>query len=498
MLISDSDGLIEYVNKAFCNITGYTFEESVGHTPAILKSGNQDEAFYQQMWATIKAGEVWQGEVVEKRKDGSFYPAMLSISPIRNNSGEITNYVGIHEDLSEHKQLEAQFRQAQKMEALGTLVGGIAHDFNNMLASMTGNLYIIKGKVKEQADLLKRVERVEKVAFQAAEMIKQMLVFARSNGVEMHRLSLSSFIKEAFNLHQITVPENIRMNKSICNANLSIMGNPSMLQQMLLNLINNAIDATEDIEQPCIDFSLSELKPDTGFCQRHNRARPDSDYAYMCISDNGCGIAEDNLEQIFDPFFTTKEVGKGTGLGLSMTSTIIESHGGFVEVESKRAEGTTFHIYLPLSQAGRKTVSPDTDNEVIDSKGETILIADDNDMLRQTTAETLQSLGYHTLLASNGFEAVEIFRTTSVDVVILDLVMPISGGVAAAKDILNINSQASIIFATGYDKERALKGAEGLIIFRYLKNHSAFPNCTAAFACYLIKMQQGRVFQLNL
>ena len=461
VLISDTDGLIEYVNKSFTRNTGYTPEESIGHTPSILKSGNQNQAFYQQMWDTIKAGENWQGEVIEKRKDGSFYPAMLTISPIRNNQGEITHYVGIHEDLSEHKSLESQFRQAQKMEALGTLVGGIAHDFNNMLASMIGNLFIIKGKLQDRPEILDKVERVEKVGFQAAEMIKQMLVFARSNDVEMHRLSLSPFIKEVFNLHQITVPENIQMKKTICSAPLPIMGNPAMLQQMLLNMINNAIDAMDGLEKPAIGFLLSELKADRAFCQLHNKANPDTDYAYMRISDNGCGIRSDNIEQIFDPFFTTKEAGKGTGLGLSMTATIIESHGGFIEVESKANKGTTFHIYLPLSTTESEEIAPEG-SVVAESKGETVLIADDNEMLRQTTAETLQSLGYRTLLASNGLEVIDIFRTTPIDMVILDVVMPIAGGVATAKSILEIDPQANIIFATGYDRESALKNAEEL------------------------------------
>lgn len=459
VLISDNNGRIEYVNKAFSENTGYTSEESIGQKPSILKSGNQDQAFYQKLWKTIRGGESWQGEVIERRKDGSLYPAMLTISPIRNDHGEITHFVGIHEDLSEHKNLEAQFRQAQKMDALGTLVGGIAHDFNNMLAGMIGNLFIIKRKVKDRPEVLERVERVEAVGFQAAEMIKQMLVFARSNDVEMHNLSLSSFIKEAFNLHQVTVPENIRMNKKICGENLPIMGNPSMLQQVMLNLTNNAIDAVEDIEQPVINFSLSKFKADSEFSQSHSKAQTGSDYAYICISDNGYGIKPEYMEQIFDPFFTSKEAGKGTGLGLSMTSTIIESHEGFITVESKEGQGSAFHIYLPLNDAEIPEHVTANNSDIVGGKGDTVLIADDNEMLRQTTAETLQSLGYHTLLASNGLEAVDIFRTTSVDVVILDVVMPVAGGVVAARAILKIDPQAKIIFATGYDRERALNDA---------------------------------------
>ncbi|GAV20785.1 blue-light-activated protein [Mariprofundus micogutta] len=462
VLISNYNGLIEYVNKAFTEITGYSMQEALGQKPSILKSGNQDQLFYKQMWDTIKSGEVWQGEVIERRKDGSFYPAMLTISPIRDSEDKITHFVGIHEDLSEHKSLEAQYRQAQKMEALGTLVGGIAHDFNNMLAGMIGNLYIIKGKVKENPDILEKVERVEKVGFQAADMIKQMLVFARNDDVERHKLSLSSFIKEAFNLHQIVIPENIQLNRNISGSNLFVLGNPAMLQQLLLNLVGNAADALAGVENPTINFSLNELRGSEELCLKHAKAKAHSNYAYIHISDNGAGIEAEHIEHIFDPFFTTKEVGKGTGLGLAMTATIISSHNGFVEVESEPGRGTDFHIYIPLcNHEEQKPLAADS-AMIADSKGETLLIVDDDETLRDTTAETLQLLGYRTLVASNGRDAVEIFQATAVDAVILDVVMPVMGGPDTAREMLNLNPHTNIIFATGYDRENALKDAKDL------------------------------------
>ena len=461
VVITDADGIIEYVNQAFCSNTGYSENEAIGQNPSILNSGNQEKVFYEKMWETIQSGEVWQGEIIEKRKDDTFYPAMLTISPIRNSSGEITHYVGIHEDLSEHKTLEAQFRQAQKMEALGTLVGGIAHDFNNMLAGMVGNLFMVKRKMKGMPELTEKIERVEKVSFQAAEMIKQMLIFARNEEVEMHQISFSAFIKEAFRLHQIVIPENIQINKEITGHDLMIRSNPTQLQQMILNLFGNAVDALKQTKAPTIILHVEHIHADQNFCVKHRDAKV-GEYAHMMISDNGHGIEKEHLERIFDPFFTTKEVGKGTGLGLSMSITIVKSHDGFIEVESELGIGTAFHIYIPLVAEKQLNAESETLTDASEGRGERILVVDDDDTLRSTTAETLESLGYKTIVAENGRQAVELYHSSSTDLVLMDVVMPEMGGPEAARIILEHDPKANIVFATGYDRADSLQALKGI------------------------------------
>ncbi len=450
VLISDKNGVIEYVNQAFTKITGYPEDEALGQKPSILKSGNQSREFYEKMWATITSGQVWQGEVIEKRKDGSFYPAMLTISPIRNGDGEITHYVGIHEDLSEHKSLEQQFRQAQKMEALGTLVGGIAHDFNNMLAGMIGNLFLVKKKMQAMPDVLEKINRVEKVGFQAADMIKQMMVFARNDDVRLEEMPLTSFVKETFKLHQAGVPESIDVVEHLTSKELMIKGNPTQLQQVLLNLFGNAVHALEGIEAPRIDVTLDEVEMDGLFYLRHPKAVRGT-YAHITIADNGHGISAEAIENVFDPFFTTKEVGKGTGLGLAMSSTIIKSHGGHIEAESEPGRGAEFHIYIPLVKAvGRYDELSSV--EEVSGGTESIMVVDDDEGVRSAVSEALESLGYSVVFACNGREAVDMFKCGSIDLVVLDIVMPTLGGVAAAREILSIDPEAKIIFATGYDR----------------------------------------------
>jgi len=453
VIITDPRGVIEYVNHAFHSITGYSTDEAVGQTPAILKSGNQDSSFYEKMWESLGRGEVWQGEVVDRRKDGSHYPAMLTISPIRDRKGEVIHFVGIHEDISEHKQLEEQFRQAQKMEALGTLVGGIAHDFNNMLAGIIGNLYMIKRHVTDMPDVVRKVDQAESVGYEAAEMIKQMLVFARNDEIERNPMNLNAFLKETLRMHQNVVPDNVAFRQVLPENTVNVRANHTQLQQLILNLFKNAADAVEGIAAPEICLRLGVVSPDKAMLRRYPDMRG-KQYACLEVEDNGEGIPADVTERIFDPFFTTKEVGRGTGLGLAMCASIVDSHQGVIDVDSRSGSGSVFHIYLPLIDSADLDIPEKEAEEEVLCQGETILIVDDNELLRDVTAETLADLGYETLTAENGRQALMLWRKQKVDLVIMDVVMPGMGGVEAAGKMLAENPTANIILASGYDREQ--------------------------------------------
>jgi len=456
VMMTDLEGVIEYVNPAFESLTGYSAQEAIGHKSNILKSGNQDEAFYKKLWARINAGKRWQSKVIEKRKDGSFYPAVLTISPITNEQGEITNFVGSHSDVSELDEMEQQFHQAQKMEALGTLVGGIAHDFNNMLAGMTGNLYLLKKYVNTVPDALHKLDNVEQLSFRAAEMIQQLLTFARKSKVSMKQIPLVPFMNETLKLLSTSVPENIRVHQNICSDNLMVKGDMTQLHQVLMNLLNNAQDAVEATDTPLLTISLDLFRTDNAFLETHayfNAGR----YAHLSVKDNGCGIPEHQLEHLFEPFFTTKEEGKGTGLGLAMVFGAIKTHHGFFEVESIEGAGSTFHLYFPLVEAVQKaSVLQQGSNLAEEGHGELILLADDEQHVRETGKDVLEDLGYRVLTAQDGQQAVELFEAHSkdIDLCIFDVVMPVLDGDKAAKCIRLLDHKVKIIFATGYDKNR--------------------------------------------
>jgi len=461
LIVTNADGVIEYVNSAFTEITGYSFDEVVGKNPRVVNSDTQSKEFYKHLWGTILAGNAWEGRLVNRRKDGTLYPTMMSIAPVYQD-GELTNFIAVEQDMSEQTTLEDQLRQAQKMEAIGTLVGGIAHDFNNMLAGITGNLYLAKKMTIESSKVMKKLENIESLSFRAADMIKQLLTFARQDIVRLKTMDLTACVREALSLLHATMPENIIIHDDICWDNLSITGDETKLHQVLMNLMNNARDALDGVDKPSITVHLSSFSSDGGFLEKYTCSKAEK-YAHISVADNGMGIPEEHLKRLYEPFFTTKEEGKGTGLGLSMVFGAVETHQGLIDVESEEGVGTTFHIYIPLLESSELVATNTADEEELSNQanGELILLADDELQVRETTAEVLLSMGYKVLQAADGVEAQDIFnRHQECRLVILDVVMPHCGGVEAAKNIRKINADIPIIFISGYDREKVLKDVQ--------------------------------------
>jgi len=359
-----------------------------------------------------------------------------------------------------HLLMEKQFHQAQKMEAIGTLVGGIAHDFNNTLAGINGNLYLAKQAARALPDVTEKLERIEKLSLRSAETVKNLLTFAHKTRVEVLPLLLGPFIKEAIKLNRVSVPENVELAYDVVEQDLVVNGDPSQLHQVLLNLINNAFHATEGLANQKITISVADYNADKVFQQRHGTST--DSFARISVSDNGCGISEADLPHIFEPFYTTKEIGKGTGLGLAMVYGSITSQHGLIEVESTPA-GTHVHVYLPLIDTA---ITADTavENSPVSGRGECILLADDEESLLISTCEVLESLGYQVFTAMDGQQAVDIYTShkDDIDLVLLDVVMPKLGGVLAAHEMKELNPSVKIIFITGYDDKEFSNDGEKL------------------------------------
>lgn len=454
IVITDLNGTIEYVNPAFSRTTGYSKEEAIGQNPRILKSGKQDESFYQKMWDVIKSGQPWQGRIIDRKKDGSLYPTMLSISPIFNKAHEITHYVGIQQDLSAYEELERKFHQAQKMEAVGTLVGGIAHEFNNTLAGITGNLYLAKQEVSQFPDVVEHLEIIEKLSFRSAELIKALLSFARKGIVQKAPIPLNAFLKENINLYRLSLPENINLNTDIETKSMTINGDASLLQQVLMNIINNSRDALSEAKSPSVSIKLREFAAYSEFIDAHPECKP-GNYACISISDNGIGIKSDDLPHIFEPFYTTKEVGKGTGLGLAMAYGAMQTHGGAIEIESVEEVGTLVQIYLPLLGFDAEKSLIEEEDTIAHGQGETVLLVDDNSNVLDVGKDILENLNYKVLTASNGQEAIDIFMANKgiVDLVLIDVIMPVMDGIDAMERLHEIDPEIKVIFITGYDRD---------------------------------------------
>ncbi len=350
---------------------------------------------------------------------------------------------------------EKKFEHAQRMEAVGTLVGGIAHDFNNMLSGITANLYMLQRHVKSD-DAQKRLTTIGKLAMHAADMIQQLLTFARKDDVEMKRFDLRVFALEAYKLASVSISEHIRCERNFCRDALNIEGSGTQIQQMLMNLMNNARDALSDTDEPMIQVALQPAHVDEAFVAQHPEAQV-GDYARLSVLDNGMGIASEKIGHIFEPFYTSKAVGKGTGLGLAMIYGAMQSHHGFVLVESRLGEGACFALYFPLCDSGDR-MDEQHSSGVIRGNGESILLVDDDSELLTSNADLLRELGYEVLTACNGVQAVRMYEQMgdSVALTLMDVVMPELGGVAAAQKIWALDPHAAIIFVSGYDRDHDL------------------------------------------
>ena len=362
---------------------------------------------------------------------------------------EIERHKATNQEL---KAAEQRFFKAQKMEALGTLVGGVAHDFNSILSSINANLFVIQRHIKSVPQVQKPLDDVERMVAHASNMTQQLLTYARKDEVDKTHYNFSLFMKEAVKLLRSTLPSRIKFHVRLTSTPLPVFGNTTQLQQVLMNLVSNARDALSSCEMPEIRLVVASIEEASS--QRKKHPVSGNHWVYIGISDNGEGIEPEHLPHIFDPFFTTKDTGEGTGLGLAMCDGAIQSHGGMIEVESTRQQGTTFHIYLPMSQQheAHNDIQQSVD-ESLHGHGETVLLVDDDEALCQAQKGALESLGYKVELAHNGFEAIKRYAASDIDVVVMDIMMPEMGGIKAAQHILAMDDQANIFFASGYDKD---------------------------------------------
>lgn len=458
IVITDLTAKILYVNPAFEKSTGYTRAEALGQHPRLLKSGKHDAAFYRQMWDVLTRGEVWHGHMINRRKDGKLYEEEATISPVRDATGKIINFVAVKRDVTREVQLESQLRQRQKMEAIGTLAGGVAHDFNNILAVIQMQAGLLKssgGLAAEQSGI---VDDIGIAVERGAALTRQLLLFGRRESFQPGDLDLSNSITTTIKMLRRMLGETIEVQLNLAAQPLLIHADAGMMDQVLMNLAVNARDAMLNGGQLVIETSGVEL--DEFAIAQSALARPGS-FACLSISDNGSGIPPEVLPRIFEPFFTTKDAGKGTGLGLATVFGIVQQHQGWINVYSEVGQGTTFRIYLPrLATSAEAKSSPPAPTAMRGGK-ETILLVEDELALRLSVRMTLSRLGYRILEAPTGVKALEVWKKNrdEIQLLLTDLVMPDGmTGIALAQRLLQEDSKLKVIYMSGYSTEVAGKG----------------------------------------
>ena len=450
IFMTDAKGIIQYVNPAFERTTGYSRKEVEGQTPSILKSGEQDEQFYQNLWETISSGKIWGGRIVNRRKDGSLYTDESTISPVRDPSGRIVNYVAVKRDITSHLRLAAQFQQAQKMEAVGMLAGGVAHDYNNMLSVIIGYAELALFKVDEAQPLYSDLQEIIKAAKRSADITRQLLTFARKQTIIPVVLDINQAVESMLKMLRRLIGEDIDLiwipDASPCQVKMD----PVQVDQILANLCVNARDSITDVGKVTIETGNTVF--DEQYCSDHF-GFVKGEYVMLAISDNGCGMDKETLEQIFEPFFTSKGAGEGTGLGLSMVHGIVKQNNGFINVYSEPGKGSTFRIYLPRDTGQSSVVNLQEKAEQYPlGHGETVLVVEDEPELLDLDKKILEKLEYRVLAAGTPGEAIRLAEEQAgkIQLLITDIILPDMNGMELAKRLHTLCPGLKIMYMSGY------------------------------------------------
>ena len=449
IVMTDAQGIIQFVNPAFQLMTGYHGREVVDLNPRILKSSEQDEKFYFDLWATISSGKTWKGRMVNKRKDETLYTQESTISPVRDASGQIVNYVSVNRDITAQLKLAAQYQQAQKMEAVGLLAGGVAHDYNNMLTVILGYADLALRKVGSAKPLSGELEEIIKAALRSRDITRQLLAFARKQPITPVVLDLNKSVGDMINMLRRLIGENIDLAWLPEPGQLEIKMDPVQVDQIMANLCLNARDAIADIGKVTIETETAIF--DESYCAVH-AGYVAGEYVLLAVSDDGCGMEKAIIDQIFEPFFTSKGLGQGTGLGLSTVYGIVKQNNGFINVYSEPGKGTTLKIYLPR-YAGQPVASqPESVVEIPLGQGETVLVAEDEPAILEMSTMMLEKLGYRVLAAGTPGEAMELAGTHSSEIQLLvtDVVMPLMNGRDLADMLHSIYPGIKILFMSGF------------------------------------------------
>jgi PAS domain S-box-containing protein len=450
IIITDPRGNIQYVNPAFQKVTGYLKEEVLNRNARILKSGNHNPDFYSQMWAKLLKGETWMGRLINRKKDGTLFEEEGTITPVRDESGKTINYVAVKRDVTQEVALENQLRQAQKMEALGTLAGGIAHDFNNILTAILGYSELSIGDQELAPKLRGNLEQVIKAGKRARDLVQQILAFSRQSEQAHKPVQLGAVIREVLALLRASLPATIKIHYKGDPQNGLVMADPTQIHQLLMNLCSNAAHAMKE-KGGALHVDLATYKVGSRVSPMNQNLNPGS-YLRLTVRDTGHGIPTAHLDRIFDPYFTTKEKGTGTGLGLAVVHGIVKSHEGAIAVESEVGKGTSFHVFLPSIQAVSDGEKRGEDIPLGGS--ESILLVDDEDTLVELGILMLEGMGYRVTGQTSSLEALEMFQRSpdSFDLVITDLTMPNMTGIELARSLLHIRPRLPIILCTGYSE----------------------------------------------
>jgi two-component system cell cycle sensor histidine kinase/response regulator CckA len=447
MIIRDMNCRVLYWNRSAERLYGWKAEEAIGKNGIeLVFRENLREAARTAREATLQNGD-WGGEFAQVSKDGREIIVESHWTLVRDSAGKPKAIFDIGTDITEKKKLEQQVLRTQRLDAIGTLASGIAHDLNNIFGPILLSVEMLRAKAADKQSQ-KTLDTLEKASERGAGIVRQILSIARKTGGDRSLLDLNQVIDELNAMVQETFPRSIQFQKKVVDGLWPILGDPTQLHQLLMNLSLNARDAMP--QGGTLSIDVENIVLDEMYAQSNPEAKP-GHYVLLRVTDTGVGIPQENLKTIFEPFFTTKEIGKGTGLGLTSVLQIARNHGGFVSVYSEANRGTSFTVYLPADPSQSMKEVEGNLRELPRGNSELLLIIDDEVAVREILKATLETFGYKTLCASDGAEALALFaqHRDEIALVLADTAMPIMDGPTTIRALRRIDSEVKVITMSG-------------------------------------------------
>lgn len=456
IVITDLQSMIQYANPAFEKLTGYGRGETTGCDFRLFRDEGINAEVYETIMKKVEDGHPWIGELPLRVKSGDVILAERSIAPIRDGAGIIVNYVTAMRDITEEKLRSQQMEHTQRLESMGILAGGIAHDFNNILTAVMGNAAMAVRNLDDSSPARDFISRIEFSAHRASDLCKQMLAYSGKGKFAIKPINLSKLVEEMARLMEVSIEKDVGIRYHLTDDLPAVEADAAQLQQVILNLITNANEAIGEASG-VISFATGVMHADKAYLsQTYTKDDlPAGHYVFIEVSDSGCGMDAEVMNKIFDPFFTTKFTGRG--LGMSAVLGIVRGHQGALRVHSEPGKGTTFKVLLPASnQVALPDVGDEGESGNWRASG-TMLVVDDEETIREVASMMLEDMGFKTLSANDGVEALELYRQHENEIVavLLDMTMPRMDGKECFSELRRISPDVKVILSSGYNEQDA-------------------------------------------
>ncbi|MDX8403360.1 MAG: PAS domain S-box protein, partial [Mariprofundaceae bacterium] len=493
LMITDSTGLVEHVNPAFEEMTGYLDVEIQGRPETMLRSSEHDESFYENINKALHKGEVWKGELVLLCKDRSKKTTLRSLAPVLNEKGEMINYVTIMTDITEDSLLRSKMEHAQRLESLGVLAGGIAHDFNNILTSIMGNARLAEIKLAEvkmtdeKRESFPYLKRISTASERAADLCRQMLAYSGQGNVEMRSINLSELVDEITTLLEVSVADKTSIHYHLATRLSAIHADTGQLQQVVMNLITNARESYPE-EKGEVWVDVGDMHADKNWISTCvvGDDIDEGEYVYVEVKDSGSGMDKATMAKIFDPFFTTKFTGRG--LGMSAMMGIVKAHHGAIHIYSEPGEGTMIRVVFPAVDIQVEPLAGDVLEVGEHSKAFIMIVDDETDILEYAKA-ILTDLGHDVITAISGEQALEMFQQEElrIGLVITDATMPGMSGDQLCQQLHAIDKDVKLILSSGYDANDLTQGIQSELLSGFIQK----PYSPEKFTHEVFKVLEG-------